>query len=252
MCIQKENYAKKPPKTTSYYTFFYIIFQVIGLLLLYSVYSWIIHFRGGFSLTNAKLIPNWHPLFMSIVLIYLFANAVLHYRSFRNTKQNLKNQHAIFFGCIISIIMIAGLATLNSYRFRPLFTNPAIPNLYSLHSWLGIITFSMIVLQFISGFWIYLYPKVAAQYREMMMPYHVFFGISSFVLAIVSGGLGFCEKIIFSLDKGYEQLPAEGIVGNCLGLLCIFYGGLVVYMVTKPEFKRDPTATEYQPLIEQH
>jgi len=53
--------------------------------------------------------------------------------------------------------------------------------------------------QFISGFWIYLYPKAAGQYRDIMMPYHVFFGVTSFVLAIASGGLGFCEKMIFSL-----------------------------------------------------
>jgi hypothetical protein len=32
-----------------------------------------------------------------------------------------------------------------------------------------------------------------------MMPYHMLFGVSSFALAIISGGLGFCEKIIFSL-----------------------------------------------------
>ncbi|XP_029342001.1 uncharacterized protein LOC100169288 isoform X1 [Acyrthosiphon pisum] len=251
MCIPQEN--KYPNKTllqitSSNYTLFYRIFQFIGLLLICSVYYWIINYRGGFSLTKAKLIPNWHPIFMTIVLIYLFANAILHYRSFRDTKRNLKYQHAIFFGCIIIILTIAGIATLGSKRFRPLFTNPAIPNLYSLHSWLGIITMAMLLLQFASGFWIYLYPTVAAQYREIMMPYHVFFGVSSFVLAIASGGLGFCEKMIFSLYREYEQFPGEGIIGNCIGLLCIFYGVLVVYMVTKPEFKRCP-APEYQPLI---
>jgi len=45
------------------------------------------------------------------------------------------------------ILTIAGIATLGSKRFRPLFTNPAIPNLFTLHSWLGIITMAMILLQ---------------------------------------------------------------------------------------------------------
>jgi len=53
---------------------------------------------------------------------------------------------------------------------------------------------------------------------------------------------------LFYRDREYEKFPAEGIVGNFLGLLCIFYGGLVVYMLTKPEFKRRPVL-EYQPLI---
>jgi len=79
--------------------------------------------------------------------IFNFVLAILHYRSFRDTKRNLKNQHAIFFGCIIIIITVAGIATLDSKRFRPLFTNPAIPNLYTLHSWLGIITMAMLLLQ---------------------------------------------------------------------------------------------------------
>jgi len=53
---------------------------------------------------------------------------------------------------------------------------------------------------------------------------------------------------LFYRYREYEQFPAEGIIGNCIGLLCIFYGVLAVYMVTKPEFKRCP-APEYQPLI---
>lgn len=38
----------------------------------------------------------------------------------------------------------------------------------------------------------------------------------------------------------YRTYPKEGLFGNFLGLLCVFYGGLVVFMVTKPEFKRQP------------
>lgn len=53
---------------------------------------------------------------------------------------------------------------------------------------------------------------------------------------------------IFNRDKEYQTYPAEGLFINCLGLLCMFYVGLVVYMVTKPEFKRSPKP-EYDPLL---
>jgi len=50
----------------------------------------------------------------------------------------------------------------------------------------------------------------------------------------------------FSLYRstGYQQYPKEGLLGNFLGLLCVVYGGLVVYMVTKPNYKRLPKAED--------
>lgn len=110
-----------------------------------------------------------------------------------------------------------------------------------------------------------------------MASYHVFFGVCNFVLALATAVLGFSEKMIFALyanpdrhpvyranerrarrsnrrlysfrrDKQYQNYAAEGLFGNFLGVLCVFYGSLVVYMVTKPEFKRHPTP-EYEPLL---
>lgn len=47
-------------------------------------------------------------------------------------------------------------------------------------------------------------------------------------------------NLLLNRDKEYKHFPKEGMFGNFLGILCILYGGLVVYMVTKPEFKREP------------
>jgi len=54
-------------------------------------------------------------------------------------------------------------------------------------------------LQLFSGFWCFLYPGAAERHREILAPYHVFFGISIFILAVATAVLGFCEKIIFAL-----------------------------------------------------
>lgn len=48
--------------------------QIIGLILIYFVYYWIVQYRGGFSFTEPKIIFNWHPLLMTIAFLYLFAN----------------------------------------------------------------------------------------------------------------------------------------------------------------------------------
>lgn len=114
----------------------------------------------------------------------------------------------------------------------------------------------------------YLYPGISVQYKEIIMPYHIFFGIFNFVLAIATSVLGFGEKLIFKLyvnfsnitiyiwctgllliilsflflsrGANYKTFPSEGLFGNYLGILCIVFGGIVVYMVTKPEYKRQP------------
>ncbi|XP_015366777.1 PREDICTED: cytochrome b561-like [Diuraphis noxia] len=230
---------------TSSYNKFYILFQIIGLTLIFYVYQWIVQYRGGFSFTEPKKIFNWHSILMTIAFVYLFANAILHYRTFQNnTKRKLKNQHAIIHGCILILIVFAGFAVFISHQYA----DPPIPHLYSLHSWLGVITVVMFLAQLFSGLYCFLYPGVAARHRETLAPYHVFFGISNFVLAVATVVLGFCEKIIFSLENQYKKLPAEGQLANILGVLCVFYCTLVVYMVTKPEFKRRPNP-EFESLL---
>lgn len=227
------------------YSSLYTICQIVGLLLVFSVFYWILNFRGGFGFTEAKIIFNWHPLLMTIGFIYLFANSILHYRTFpNNPKQKLKNQHALIHGCILILIVLAGFAAFVSHQYA----KPQIPHLYSLHSWLGVITIIMFLSQLISGLWCFLYPRVAAQHRETLAPYHVFFGIAIFILAVATALLGFCEKIIFALSDKYKLLPAEAVLGNIVGIVCVFYCILVVYMITKPEFKRKPKL-EYETLL---
>ncbi|XP_015363666.1 PREDICTED: cytochrome b561-like isoform X2 [Diuraphis noxia] len=238
--MTEENRNKAPSQNFNHvgaYSSLYTIFQIVGLLLVFSIFYWILNFRGGFGFTDPKIIFNWHPLFMTIGFVYLFANSILHYRTFRSLKKrDLKNQHAIIHGCIIVLVLLGGWASFASH----LYSNPPIPNLYTLHSWVGVVTISMFLSQFVSGVVSFLYPGIAAEYREAVMPYHIFFGIFNFILAIATSVLGLCEKLIFALDKEYKHFPKEGLFGNFLGLLFIFYGGLVVYMVTKPDFKRLP------------
>jgi len=45
----------------------------------------------------------------------------------------------------------------------------------------------------------FLFPGVAVQYKEAIMPYHGFFGVFNFILAIATSLLGFGEKLIFVL-----------------------------------------------------
>ncbi|CAH1738057.1 transmembrane ascorbate-dependent reductase CYB561-like isoform X2 [Aphis gossypii] len=217
------------------YLSIYTIFQFIGILLILSVFLWLQVYRTGFGFSGTIKICNWHPLLMTITFVYLFANSILHFRNFRNTtKRKLKMQHAAIHSCII-IFGVLGIWTgLNSN----LIANPPIPKFYSLHSWLGIITVIMFLSQFISGLISFLYPEIAMKYKEAVMPYHIIFGVLTFALSIVTSVLGFSEKIIFAVNQQHGHLPTEGLFLNCVGIVLIFYGALVVYILVKPKYKR--------------
>jgi len=52
----------------------------------------------------------------------------------------------------------------------------------------------------------------------------------------------------FYRSSKYQLFPAEGVLVNILGIVFVFYCLLVVYMITKPEFKRRPKL-EYETLL---
>lgn len=45
----------------------------------------------------------------------------------------------------------------------------------------------------------FLYPEIAVKYKEAIMPYHIFVGVLTFALSVVTSVLGFSEKIMFAL-----------------------------------------------------
>ena len=58
---------------------------------------WTGYFLGGFAgQSSPSLQLNWHPLLLTISLIYLYGNGILIYRIGRNERKNrLKVAHAI-------------------------------------------------------------------------------------------------------------------------------------------------------------
>lgn len=74
-----------------------------------------------------------------------------------------------------------------------------IPNMYTLHSWVGMAAVVLFGLQYLFGFVSYLFPGVRESLRATYMPVHVFFGVLGFVLAIAASLLGLLEKAIFSM-----------------------------------------------------
>jgi len=77
------------------------------------------------------------------------------------------------------------------------------------------------------------------------MPIHIFFGLFGFVLALLACLLGLSEKAFFAMPNGeYSEMPNQGVLINSIGILLIAFGGMVVYLVTEPSYKRQPLSED--------
>ena len=120
-----------------------------------------------------------------------------------------------------------------------------IPNMYSLHSWMGIITAILFTMQWVFGGAMFLLPNISLRLRSFYLSIHTWFGTFIFVLACATALLGVTEKLIFLIKViGYPQKKPEGIMVNIASLLIILFGSLVVYLTTAVKYKRLPKPEE--------
>ena len=215
-----------------------IVMEVLGVILITLVTVWCSHFRGGFSWrSNPGLEFNWHPLLMTIGFVFLYANGMLIYRTRRNQrKRQLKLFHGGIMLSVVTLVVIALTAVFDSHNLN----STPIPNMYSLHSWVGLTSVILFCCQWLAGFLSFLYPGIQPSLRTSYMPIHVYFGIAGFAGVIASCLLGLNEKAMFVLSTEYSKLGSEAVLINVIGLLLILFGGLTVYLVSQERYKRFP------------
>lgn len=227
----------------------YLVAQLIGVVLIILTLSWILlHLNGlSYDYSTPSLIFNWHPLMMVIGMVFLYGNceclsttnqsvfhafflAILIYRGFRfGRKRSLKITHATIHGLAFVFSLFGLIAVFDSHNYAV----PKIPNLYSLHSWIGLTAIILFVCQYIMGFVCYLFPMLREPFRIFYMPIHIFCGLAGYVLALAAALMGLSEKAFFAMNN-YSQMPSQGLLINCIGMLLALFGTLVMYMVTEP------------------
>ncbi len=115
---------------------------------------------------NWELRPfSYHPFMMTLGLLFCYGNAILLYRTFRQTpKLIVKIFHAVLL--IVSLIFAAvGLAAI--IRSKDLQKRA---HFMTYHSWLGLTTIILFVFQWILGFVSFLFPQLSLGFRKGYMP----------------------------------------------------------------------------------
>ena len=221
---------------------FVALSQVVGIAMVVLVGVWAASYLGGFAWDGSGLQFNVHPLCMVVGLIFLYGEAAIVYRVFRQTEKfKAKIIHSSLH-LLALVSMVIGLVAV--FQFH---NAQNIANLYSLHSWCGMATVVLFCMQFCLGFLGFLFPGTNGSLRKKSLPYHQFFGSGILVMACASAISGIDEKLLFvnngSKDK-YTSLAPVYTIGNILGLVIVTFILLILWILFRSEWKRKPLPEE--------
>ncbi|KAI3388589.1 hypothetical protein SNEBB_003802 [Seison nebaliae] len=224
--------ANNGKRMANIFSILVVIAEVFGSLAIVLVSFWIWKYRGGLAgRSDLTREFNYHPLFMTIGLIFFYGNSILLFRVFRNMKKtHIKIIHATLHMAAFIFSIVGLVAVFDTHNLK----EPPIPNMYTLHSWIGMTTIILFTLQWMSGFVAFLFPKLSDTLRTALMPKHRFWGVAIFILSCLSALLGIMEKVTFiSASIKYNEMSGEGVLINIYGMCIVFFGLIVSYVVTK-------------------
>merc|ERR1712228_907137 len=199
------------------------VIEAFGILAVILTIHWAINIKGGVTYVENMGIPfNWHPILMTISLIFLYGNGALIYRIIppksEGHKLKLKIAHAIIMIVAFALMVIGLQAAFDSHN-KP---DPPKPNMYTLHSWVGLLVALLFGIQWALGFSAFLFPKFSPEIRALLLPFHQYFGSSILCLAVAAALMGHLEKAIWS-NSAYSQKGAESMVVNFTGVLLVLF-----------------------------
>uniref|UniRef100_A0A7C9CZF4 ascorbate ferrireductase (transmembrane) n=1 Tax=Opuntia streptacantha TaxID=393608 RepID=A0A7C9CZF4_OPUST len=209
----------------------YGIIRLIGFIVAAIVFHWTVHYRGGLALVseNKDLIFNVHPLLMIISLVLLNGEAILAYKTVSGTKSFKKLIHLVLQFLAFCLAVIGVWAAIKFHNDK------GIDNFYSLHSWLGLACLFLFSIQWVAGFTTFWYPGGSRNSRASLLPWHVFFGIYIYALAIATTVTGILEKLTFlQVNHVISRYSTEALLVNSMGILIVVLGGFVILALIAP------------------
>nr|XP_019937434.1 PREDICTED: cytochrome b ascorbate-dependent protein 3-like [Paralichthys olivaceus] len=211
----------------------------LGLLCVLFVTYWSSHWNGGFAWDHSALQFNWHPVLMVLGLVVVYGNAAVLYRLPFTWKQNKLTWKLVHAALMLLALL---LSVVGLYAVFDNHTSINIPNLYSLHSWVGICTVALFALQWILGLAGFLFPCSPLWFRGSLKPVHVWLGKMILILGLSSCISGINEKLLFthndSSAEPYSTLPVEAKFANFLGILLVAFGLVVFGILSKNKWQR--------------
>ena len=86
-------------------------------------------------------------------------------------------------------------------------------------------------MQWIYGFLTFFFPGGSTALRSESLPWHVFFGLFVYILALGTATLGFLEKLTFLENGGLEKYGSEAFLVNFTAIITVLFGAFVILSV---------------------
>ncbi|KAF8399180.1 hypothetical protein HHK36_015045 [Tetracentron sinense] len=154
---------------------------------------------------------------------------MLAYKTVSGTKGFRKAVHLTLQSLAFCLSLIGVWAALKFHIEK------GIDNFYSLHSWLGLACLLLFAIQWAAGFATFWYPGGMRNSRVALLPWHVFFGVYIYALAVATAATGILEKVTFlQSNQVISRYSAEALLVNSLGILIVVLGGFVILAVITP------------------
>ncbi|CAI9109995.1 OLC1v1009948C4 [Oldenlandia corymbosa var. corymbosa] len=209
----------------------YLVIRILGFAVAALVLTWNVHYRGGLALVSddKSLIFNVHPVLMVIGLLLLNGEGMLAYKTVSGTKSFKKLVH-LFLQFLAFCFSVIGLWA--AWKFH---SDRGIDHFYSLHSWLGLACLFLFGVQWAAGFITFWYPGGSRNSRASLLPWHVFFGVYIYALAVATCATGILEKLTFlQTHQIISRYSKEALLVNSLGILIVALGGFVILAIVAP------------------
>uniref|UniRef100_A0A8C3UWH9 Plasma membrane ascorbate-dependent reductase CYBRD1 n=1 Tax=Catharus ustulatus TaxID=91951 RepID=A0A8C3UWH9_CATUS len=211
---------------------------LVGFLSVILSLVWVFHYREGLSWDGGPGEFNWHPVLIITGFVFIQGIAIIVYRlpwTWKCSKLLMKFIHAGLNTIAMILAIVSMVAVFEFHNAKN------IPNMYSLHSWIGLTAVIFYSLQLFLGFAVFLLPFAPVHLRAALMPIHIYSGLTIFATVIATALMGITEKLIFALNRpAYRESPPEANLVNSLGLLLVVFGSLILWIASRPHWKRPP------------
>jgi cytochrome b-561 len=151
---------------------------------------------------------------MFVAMIVLFSEAIMMNAVWPQGCCSRRVHIALHF--LILSIALTGVSIVIAFHFQAGF-----PNFVSVHSYVGLSTLILLVLQNVVGALIY-YCDCCDAWRVAYIPKHRFFGVVIFIVALAAVTLGLFDKQ--SLIRNADELSTAKLIPNVLAVIVISIG----------------------------
>ncbi|XP_068658018.1 probable ascorbate-specific transmembrane electron transporter 1 [Aristolochia californica] len=193
-----------------------VIAHFLGIAITTLVLVWILHFEHGlaFESDNKQKIFNVHPVLMLIGFVFITGEGIMAYKTVRSTRRVQKFVHMT----LLLIALLLGILGIYAvFKFKD---EVGMPDMRTLHSWLGMSTICLFGLQWLLAFFSFFFPGAEMPTRARIVPWHTFLGVVIFLMALCTAETGLVQQFIFlGLNHG-----KEAFVVNFTGIAVLLFG----------------------------